>query len=77
MAGYKVISSDSHIVEPPDVWTTRLEPKYRDRAPRIVRLEDGSDFWFCDDINMVGMYPGTQPGTRFEEPENLTMARYL
>ena len=74
MAGYKVISSDSHIVEPPDVWTTRLEPKYRDRAPRIVRLEDGSDFWFCDDINMVGMYPGTQPGTRFEEPENLTMA---
>ena len=74
MAEYKVISSDSHIVEPPDLWATRLESKYRDQAPRIVRLEDGSDYWFCGDTNMVGMFPGTQVGTRFDEPEFLTLA---
>ena len=74
MARYRVISSDSHIVEPRDLWETRLEPKYRDQAPHIVRLEDGSDYWFCQDTNMMGMFPGTQPGTRFEEPENLTLA---
>ena len=74
MAGYRVISADSHIVEPPDAWTSRVEPKYRDQAPRIVRLEDGSDCWFCGDIKMIGMFAGTQPGTRFEEPEKLTVA---
>ena len=74
MAGYRVISSDSHIVEPPDLWTSRVESKYRDHAPRIVRMEDGTDRWFCGDINMVGMHPGIQPGTRFEEPEKLTMS---
>ncbi len=73
MAGYKVISSDDHIVEPPDLWKTRLEPQYRDQAPRIVRLEDGSDFWFCGETKMGGMLAGIQPGTRFEEPENLTL----
>ena len=77
MAEYKVISSDSHIVEPPDLWATRLESKYRDQAPRIVRLEDGSDYWFCGDTNMVGMFPGTQVGTRFDEPEFLTPGRHL
>jgi predicted TIM-barrel fold metal-dependent hydrolase len=31
-----VIDSDTHITEPPDVWTSRLPAKYRDQAPRIV-----------------------------------------
>jgi predicted TIM-barrel fold metal-dependent hydrolase len=32
-----VIDSDTHITEPPDVWTARLPRKHQDRAPRIVR----------------------------------------
>ncbi len=31
-----VIDSDTHITEPPDVWTSRLPAKYREQAPRIV-----------------------------------------
>ncbi|HVN39725.1 MAG TPA: amidohydrolase family protein [Myxococcota bacterium] len=31
-----VIDSDTHITEPPDVWTARLPAKYREQAPRIV-----------------------------------------
>lgn len=31
------ISSDSHFIEPPDLWTTRLDKKFRDRAPRVIR----------------------------------------
>ncbi|NHX34236.1 hypothetical protein HA388_30015, partial [Escherichia coli] len=30
-----VIDADGHILEPPDLWETRLESKYRDRALRI------------------------------------------
>ena len=37
MAGYKLISADSHIVEPPDMYTARIEPKFHERAPRIER----------------------------------------
>ena len=36
MPSYRVISSDNHIVEPPDLWTSRIEPKYRDRCPQLV-----------------------------------------
>ena len=39
MAEYKLISSDSHDYEPPDLWTSRIDPKFRDRAPRVVHLK--------------------------------------
>ena len=29
MADYGVISWDSHVFEPPDVWTSRVEPRFR------------------------------------------------
>ena len=28
-----VISSDSHVFEPRDLWTTRIDSKFRERAP--------------------------------------------
>ena len=73
MGSYGVISSDSHIVEPPDLWTSRLEQKFKDRAPRIIRGEDGNDWWFCEDVRLMSMAGGTQTGVRFEEPELLSM----
>ena len=72
MSGYRVISSDSHVIEPPDLWTSRIKPKLRDRAPHVVRLEDGSDWFYCDGIKMAaGAFAGAQAGRRFEEPEKL------
>jgi uncharacterized protein len=38
---YRVISADTHVLEPADLWTSRVEPKYRDRVPRIEWLEQG------------------------------------
>src|SRR4051812_33260047 len=35
------VDADGHILEPPDLWETYLEPRYRDRALRIVLDEDG------------------------------------
>lgn len=32
-----IISVDDHVVEPPDLWTSQLPAKYKDRGPRIVR----------------------------------------
>src|SRR5438309_9861474 len=45
---YTVISADNHIIEPPHTFTTYLPVEYRDRAPRIMRGEDGGDGWSFD-----------------------------
>ena len=37
-----ILSSDSHVFEPPDLWTTRIDKPFRHRAPRMVRI-DGAD----------------------------------
>lgn len=44
---YRLISADSHINEPPDLWTSRVRAKFKDRAPRIERLEKG-DAWIME-----------------------------
>jgi uncharacterized protein len=35
------IDADGHILEPPDLWERYVDPKYKDRALRIVRDTDG------------------------------------
>ncbi|HUD90644.1 amidohydrolase family protein [Sphingobium sp.] len=35
-----IFSADSHLVEPPEIWQ-RVEPKYRDRAPKVVPMPSG------------------------------------
>jgi predicted TIM-barrel fold metal-dependent hydrolase len=33
---YKAISADGHVNEPPDLWTTRLPAKFKDRGPHVI-----------------------------------------
>ena len=34
--GFKFISADGHVQEPANLWVERMEPRFRERAPRIV-----------------------------------------
>jgi hypothetical protein len=34
-----ILSSNSHVFEPPDLWQTRIDAAFRDRAPRIQRID--------------------------------------
>ena len=71
MADYRVISSDNHIYEPPDLWTKRIESKYRDRCPQIQPVE-GGEAWFIEGVRGQGLTQGTQPGVlidNVDEPE--------
>jgi len=43
MAEPQLISSDSHVSEPPDLWAERLDIKYRERAPRVVLNPEGQE----------------------------------
>jgi len=68
---HRIISSDAHVIEPPDLWTDRVPREYRERAPRLVR-EGDYDFWYCDGLRGMDVATGTQTGLRFEKPELLT-----
>lgn len=41
MTDYRLISSDSHVTIPVEAWQEHLPPELRERAPRIVRTDDG------------------------------------
>ncbi len=55
---YSLISADSHVLEPPDLWTAWLESKYHDVAPKIAPDELGGDAWL-------------QPGSTRPDPVGL------
>ena len=52
-----LVSVDDHVVEPPDVFENHLPAKYKDIAPRIEKMPDGTDRWkFLDfEIPNVGL----------------------
>ena len=71
----KIISTDSHIFEPPDLWTKRIDVKFRDRAPHVVYGEgDKPDYWFCDGNRLMSMAGGANAGVRFEGQGKLRQA---
>jgi predicted TIM-barrel fold metal-dependent hydrolase len=40
-----MVSIDDHLIEPPDVFERHFPEKYRDQAPKIVGMPDGSSRW--------------------------------
>ena len=71
MPDYRIISADSHVMEPANLWTSRAESKFKDRVPHVESLEEG-EYWFCDGARVDTVAGGTQVGLRFEEPEKLS-----
>ncbi|HYB42203.1 MAG TPA: amidohydrolase family protein [Candidatus Methylomirabilis sp.] len=69
-----VLSSDSHVFEPPDLWTTRIDREFRDRAPRMLRI-DGVDELVIEAGEIVsGIGLISNAGARFEAPETISAA---
>lgn len=59
---YKCVSGDTHLEIPNERWTHRVDPKYRDRAPKSVRLDTGADATVFEDFpplqNTFDIYGG-------------------
>jgi uncharacterized protein len=56
----KVISADSHVIEPPDVWSSRLTGEFREAAPKLVS-DEKTDRIVCAGMKMefpVGLAAG-------------------
>ncbi len=54
---YRNISGDSHLEIPCDFWTPRVPEKYRDRAPRRIKLPSGGDGFIGEGVPLI--YGGT------------------
>jgi predicted TIM-barrel fold metal-dependent hydrolase len=46
---YRLISADSHVNEPGDLWTARVPSAFRERAPRIESFAQG-DAWVIEGV---------------------------
>jgi predicted TIM-barrel fold metal-dependent hydrolase len=40
---YDVIDADGHVLEPPDLWEQYIEPRFRDRCPKLFIRENGTE----------------------------------
>ena len=67
-----VLSSDSHVFEPPDLWTTRIDAAFRDRAPRIQRMDGADQIVIEADQVLSGIGLISNAGARFEAPETIS-----
>ena len=68
---FKLVSADSHIAEPPDLWTTRIDKKFRDRAPHMVHRDTGDAYIIngaSNSASLVGLL-ATKP--KYADPETL------
>lgn len=57
--GFKVFDSDMHVMEPPDLWTRYIEPKYRDRAP-VGTANFLTDLNLVHDGTVISRFKGAQ-----------------
>jgi predicted TIM-barrel fold metal-dependent hydrolase len=67
-----ILSSDSHVFEPPDLWTARIDKAFRDRAPRIVRVDGADQIIVEADQFVSGIGLISNAGARFEAPETIS-----
>jgi predicted TIM-barrel fold metal-dependent hydrolase len=64
-----VIDSDSHLTEPPDLWTSRLPKKWQEDAPRVeVQAETGAQRWRIGD-QWAGSVGGTSQAGEYILPD--------
>ena len=72
MAREIVISSDSHVFEPPNLWTERIDAKFRDRAPHMERVGDVDQLMVEEGQMIAGIGLISNAGARFEAPETIS-----
>ena len=72
MANARIISSDSHVFEPPDLWITRIDAPFRDRAPRMQRVGEVDQLVVEGTQAIAGIGLISNAGARFDAPETIS-----
>ncbi|MDP6389396.1 MAG: amidohydrolase family protein [Alphaproteobacteria bacterium] len=72
MSDRLILSSDSHVFEPPDLWTERIDDAFKSRAPRMKRVGDVDHLVVEDGQMIAGIGLISNAGARFEAPETIS-----
>src|SRR5260221_1973440 len=67
-----ILSSDSHVFEPPDLWQTRIDAAFRDRAPRIERIDGADQIVVEADQILSGIGLISNAGPPIDAPETIS-----
>ena len=67
-----ILSSDSHVFEPPDLWTQRIDDAFKSRAPRMKRVGDVDHLVIEDGQTIAGIGLISNAGARYEAPETIS-----
>ncbi len=70
------ISVDDHVIEPAHVFADHIEPKFRDRAPRIVE-RDGDQGWLWEDRFYPLLFQGNAATRKFRRGRSRPRRRPL
>ncbi len=75
-----LVSVDDHIIEPREMFDAHIPERYRDRAPRVLTDDDGSEYWLFEGeraaymgLNAVAGCPPEEYGlnpTRYDQMRN-------
>lgn len=84
-AGFKILDSDIHVMEPPDLWERYIDVEFKDRAPRVESLDPGpgrTHIWRFEGKVFPAFYDSPErcrsEKIRFEKAEarHITLGRY-
>lgn len=64
---YDIISADSHVLEPPDLFAARLPSSLRGRAPKMVAW-NGGEAWQIDGLDPVPLPITAATGSGYNRP---------
>src|SRR5215471_18497322 len=60
---FAVADVDSHVIEPPDLWTSRVSKKWGDQVPHVKYHERRrEDWWFVGSRKLYGVGAFAQAG---------------
>jgi predicted TIM-barrel fold metal-dependent hydrolase len=65
---YQVISADSHVVEPPDLFESRVAANLKDRMPTMGEA-DGVAAWLVEGVEPAPLAPTFATGTGWRKPD--------
>lgn len=64
--GFRIMDSDLHVFEPPDMYQRYLEPEFRHRAPSYVREnKTGANTWMVGDKAYPPKFPSKRSKRRY------------
>ena len=73
MTKFNIVSSDSHVVEPPNLWTERMDVRKWGNLIPHVESGDPFDYWVVNGQIMGTIGTSSSAGLRYTQPQDIIL----